>query len=373
MIREGKVCFELNLPEVVSSRMEVFYNPHMRENRDLSLLLLLTLPFEKLKVCDPMGASGVRLLRMLLETQKLEKAVYNDLSAESAQFFRKLLKNHCVDESMVEIHQEDACVFLRRHRDFHYVEVDPFGSPVPFLESALLSLRRHGILAVSATDTSVLSGTYPSTCFRRYGSMPLLSCEFYHEVGIRILIKKVVEEGAKLDYALEPVFSYSYRHYFRVFFKKQAGPKRADRVLAQVGYLLFCDRCLYRAGVKLEGLQNSCPYCGNRLLVAGPLWLGSLWDRELLEAMWQLRGAVELSENSLKLLKRIRQEATLNTLGFYTLSAIGKAFKLGQPPPIQKFLDIFKGVRTHFSGEGFRTAVSHQEFLERVHELLQRA
>lgn len=373
MIKEGKVVLDLELPQVISSRMEVFYNPHMRENRDISLLLLLTIPFEGLRVCDPMGASGVRLLRMLLETNKVERAIYNDLNQRAVEFFRRLLESNNIGKEKVEIYQEDACLLMRKLRSLHYVDVDPFGSPVPYLESSIIPLSRYGILAVTATDTSVLSGTYPKTCIRRYGSMPLLSAEFYHEVGIRILIKKVVEEGAKMDYALRPIFSYSYRHYFRVFFQKDLGPKRTDALLQKLGYLLYCDRCLFRGSVVLEALVHVCPHCGNRLLVAGPLWLGDLWDRELVENMWQMRGIVNISESTNKLLKRIREESKLQTVGFYTISSMSEAFKIGQPPPLERFLQVFEGVRTHFTGEGFRTSLSHEELIRRSHELLQRA
>ncbi|MEN3028587.1 MAG: tRNA (guanine(10)-N(2))-dimethyltransferase [Aquificaceae bacterium] len=372
MIKEGQVYLELSLPCIVSSQMEVFYNPQMRENRDLSLLLLLSLPFEGLRVCDPMGASGIRLLRMLLETERVERAVYNDVNQRAVDFFKGLVERHSLG-NRVEVYQEDACLLLRKLRNLHYVDIDPFGSPVPFLESGILPLARHGVLAVTATDTSVLSGTYPSTCLRRYGSRPLLSAEFYHEVGLRILIKKVVEEGAKSDFLLKPLFSYSYRHYFRVFFQKDIGPKRVDHLLKYIGFILYCDRCLYREGVSLEGLKASCPHCHSRLHLAGPLWLGELWDREIVEKIWQLKDRLEVSENTLKILRRIREEAKLQTTGFYTISALGKALKIGQPPPMERFLEVFEGVRTHFTGEGFRTSLDHQEVLRRSHELLQRA
>lgn len=370
MLREGKVTLNIELPKVISSRMDVFYNPYMRENRDISLLIILSVGKEDLEVCDPMGASGVRLLRMLMETSKVKRVIYNDINPSSVEFFKGLLESHKVPKDKVEIHQEDACLLLRKLRKVHYVDIDPFGSPVPFLESGILSVARHGILGITSTDTSVLSGTYPSTCIRRYGSRPLLSAEFYHEVGIRILIKKVVEEGAKLDYALKPIFSYSYRHYFRVFFKKDVGPRRADGLLKEIGYLLYCDSCLYRKGVDVESLVYSCPHCGNRLLISGPLWLGELWDLELVEKLWELRGMVEISKETNKLLKRIRQEARYKTLGFYTVSSLAKAFKLSQPPPIERFLEVFEGVRTHYTGEGFRTELPHQEVLKRIHELL---
>ncbi|MFN3947203.1 MAG: tRNA (guanine(10)-N(2))-dimethyltransferase [Aquificaceae bacterium] len=373
MIKEGKVLLDIKVPEVVSSDMEVFYNPYMRENRDLSLLILLAYFQGDVRVCDPMGASGVRLLRMLLETSRVKKAIYNDLSPKAVEFFKELIKSHNIPQEKVEIYQEDACLLLRRFRNLDYVDIDPFGSPVPFLESALLPLSRYGILAVSATDTSVLSGTYPNTCQRRYSSLPLLSAEFYHEVGIRILIKKVIEEGAKFDFALKPLFSYSYRHYFRVFFKKDIGPRRTDQVIKNIGYLLYCDVCLYRQGVFLEGLRDKCPHCGNRLLWAGPLWLGELWDEDLIRKMWEIRGMVEISKETNKLLKTILKEAKHKSVGFYSASSIARAFKIGQVPPMERLLEIFSAERTHFAGEGFRTSLPHEEVLKRVHELLQRA
>lgn len=373
MIREGKALLDLELPPVVSAKMEVFYNPHMRENRDISLLVLLSMPQEKLTVCDPMGASGVRLIRFLLETDRVEKAIYNDINPQAVAYFSRLVDAHGIDRQKVEIYQEDACLLLRRLRNCHYVDIDPFGSPVPFLESGILPVARYGVLAVTATDTSALSGTYTETCLRRYASKPLLSAEFYHEVGIRILIKKVVEEGAKMDYALRPVFSYSYRHYFRVFFIKDIGPRRVDSLVRKIGYLLYCDRCLYREGTTLEGIRHSCPYCGNRLLIAGPLWLGELWDKEFLQKMWDLRGAIELSENTAKLLKRIREESRVESLGFYTVPALCRAYRIGQPPPIERFLKVFQAVRTHFTPQGFRTPLPHEEVIKRSHELLQRS
>jgi len=372
MIREGKVLLDIELPEVVSSKMQVFYNPHMRENRDISLLMLLNMPSQDLTVCDPMGASGIRLMRFLLETNKVKKAIYNDISPSAVEFFLNLLRSHNIPEDKVEVYKEDANLLLRKLRNCHYVDIDPFGSPVPFLEGGILPLARYGLLAVSATDTSVLSGTYPETCQRRYGSKPLLSAEFYHEVGLRILIKKVVEEGAKMDYALKPVFSYSYRHYMRAFFIKDIGPKRTNALIRQIGFLLYCDKCLYREGVQVEDIRHECPHCKNRLLVAGPLWLGNLWDEGLVQRLWETRGMVEISENTNKLLKRIKDESRAQTLGFYTISSICKAFRIGQAPTIERFLEVFEGTRTHFSPEGFRTLLSHEEVLRRAHELLQR-
>ncbi len=368
MVEEGKAKLNLELPEVISTQMGVFYNPHMRVNRDISLLVMLNLG-EGITVCDILGASGARLIRALLELPNVDKVVYNDVDGKAVEKFLENLRLNGIDPSKVEVYNEDAVILARRLKNINYLDLDPFGSPVPFLESSIFPVSRHGVLSITATDTSVLSGTYPSTCMRRYGSKPLLECEFYHEVGIRILIKKVVEEGAKHDYAFRPIFSYSYRHHMKVFFKKDIGAKRADDLIRNIGYLLYCDRCLYREGVSLEEIRHTCPYCSNRLLIAGPLWLGELWSSELVQEMWKNRGAVDISRETNGLLRTILGESGLRTLGFYTISSVGRAFRIGNVPPVEVFLKLFEGVRTHFKGEGFRTELSHADFLERAREL----
>ena len=39
---------------------------------------------------------------------------------------------------------------------WHWIDIDPFGSPVPFLDTAIQALARRGVLEVSATDTAAL-------------------------------------------------------------------------------------------------------------------------------------------------------------------------------------------------------------------------
>lgn len=39
-----------------------------------------------------------------------------------------------------------------------FVDVDPFGSCMPFLDAAIGAVRDHGVLAAAATDLAVLCG-----------------------------------------------------------------------------------------------------------------------------------------------------------------------------------------------------------------------
>ena len=56
---------------------------------------------------------------------------------------------------------------------FDAVDVDPFGTPSPFVDCALRSIKDGGLLSVSATDSGVLCGVYPKVALRKYLGLPL--------------------------------------------------------------------------------------------------------------------------------------------------------------------------------------------------------
>ena len=62
-------------------------------------------------------------------------------------------------------------VLLSENR-FDYIDIDPFGSPVGFVDSAMRSIKNGGVVACTATDTAALCGVYPRVCQRRYGAIP---------------------------------------------------------------------------------------------------------------------------------------------------------------------------------------------------------
>jgi hypothetical protein len=114
MIREGKVLLKVEVPKVVSSEMPVFYNPAMVVNRDISLLIVWAMEGEELVVCDPMGASGVRSLRFLLEVPKVKKVIYNDIDQRAVESFKDHLRFNQVPEEKVEIYSEDASLLFEK-------------------------------------------------------------------------------------------------------------------------------------------------------------------------------------------------------------------------------------------------------------------
>ncbi len=375
-IREGLAL--IRIPEqrqIVSSDMPVFYNPRMRVNRDLAVLGLsyvLAVSKGPVMVADPMSASGVRAIRFIKENDFDGKVYANDISEKAVSIIKENFSLNSISENLFEISQEEANRFLRKSRGFgfDYIDLDPFGTPVPFVESCALSLKKGGILSLTATDTAPLSGTYPGTCRRRYGSKPLRN-EFKHEVGIRILIKKVIELSAQHDIALEPIFCYSHLHYFKVLFRKKRGVREVDGLLDQMGYILYCFSCGNRITVRdLFRIRENCEVCGGKFSIGGPMWLGKLWEREFTDFIIKVSSERPwLSKETFRILELIKAESELQVPGFYMVSKLCEIFGIPQQPPIKDAVQYFDGVRTHFAGDGLRTALPHSGVLKRAKRL----
>ncbi len=376
IIQEGKAKILVpEIREIVSADMPVFYNPKMRVNRDLAVLGLEFLGRKlnrELMVADPLSASGIRAIRFLKETPWVGKVFVNDINEKAVQVIKENFRLNEISPDRYEVHKQDANFFLRKNWGFgfDYVDLDPFGTPVPFVESVALSMKRGGILSLTATDTAPLSGTYPKTCLRRYGARPIRN-EFKHEIGIRILIKKVIELGAQYDIAMVPLFAYSHLHYFKLFFLKDRGAKLTDSLMSKVGYILYCFNCMNREVLfDILKAKEFCSLCGSRFSVGGPMWLGNLWDGEFTEFLF--REAIrreDISKETKRILSLVSEEARLQSVGFYMVSRLSEKLMIPKQPPIRKVTEFFEGVRTHFEGDGFRTKWSHLQVLEKSCEL----
>jgi tRNA (guanine26-N2/guanine27-N2)-dimethyltransferase len=203
----------------------------MRLNRDISVLLLSVIA-DEFQICDPLAGSGIRSLRLLKELDSgcIKELYVNDYRSNFKQSFKDELKRNKLTGKKVSLTQEDATQCMAKLAGFDYVDIDPFGSPNPFLDMAVKRMSRRGILAVTATDTGPLCGSYPKACERKYWAKPLHNY-LMHEAGLRILIRKVQLIGTQYDKALVPVLSYSKDHYMRIFFRVRKGLLRVRHLL----------------------------------------------------------------------------------------------------------------------------------------------
>jgi tRNA (guanine26-N2/guanine27-N2)-dimethyltransferase len=297
-IREGGT--DLLTPEpsafMVRGRFEpslapVFYNPKMEFSRDIAVLLLRLfsgMRDKPLEVCDPLAGSGARGIRYAKEVCNLASVVISDLNEDAIPLIRENAKINGV-EGKVTVACKDANLLLTEHAEpgqrFDYVDVDPFGTPSPFVDSAIRATKNGGVIALTATDTAPLCGIYPRACFRKYGGLPIRG-EFCHETGLRLMIGDAVTEALKHDFGTRVLISYSVDHYFRAYLQLSLGAKKGDESAAKMGYILHCPSCGWRSQAALgAALPCSCPGCNGPIRRGGPLWLGELGDEVFLSAL----------------------------------------------------------------------------------------
>jgi len=353
--------------EYAPSKAPVFYNPAMMLNRSFAVLALQTyrrLVKHELVACEPLSGCGVRGIRLAKEVEGVRKVVINDISSVAtalAEFNVKL--NKLTDKVCVA--NEDANLVLSRYaaprKRFDYVDIDPFGSPVPYVDSALRAVRNNGLLALTATDMAPLCGVHPKACIRKYGGKPLRT-EYCHELAVRLLVGCLASMAAKHEIGVDPLFSYSEYNYVRTYAQIGYGAKQADKSLQALGYVLHCFSCFHRETVKglIALLKRDCPECGSKLQVAGPLWLGSLWDEEFCRKVREHVRERNLPDEAsiLNLLMLIAKEVEA-PITYYAIDKLCDRFNLRVPSVSKVLTELenqgFQAAPTHFSRKAVRT------------------
>ncbi len=376
-IEEGSTKIQFPEFDKVSSEAPVFYNPKMELNRDISILALQT--FQKrenrqLDVCDLFGGSGIRGVRYKNEICGINKVSINDISPTANEFEKINIELNDLED--IDIFQHDASIFLRNNRGkFDIIDIDPFGTPSPFLDSAGYSARKNSLLCVTATDTSALCGTYKEPCIRKYNAKPYKS-EYCHENGIRILAGFVALTLAKYKKYIDIKLSHSTEHYMRLYIEVLKGSKATDESLNNIGYISHCKECLYRETSK--GLATStldvCPECGAKLIQTGPLWLGKIQDGEFIKEMIAESENKKLNTKKelLKLLESCLKEAESEPT-FYDIHAICRVLKISAPKLDLVIEEIQKQgydvVKTHYNPLGIKTKMPIAEIKKIIQHL----
>jgi len=344
-IQEGLATITISSETKISKQLNVFYNPVMKTNRDLSIAVLNAWSKKDLHICDLMAASGTRSIRFFLELEKnkIKHITINDYSKKAIKSIKDNLKQNKLEKNKkITITCKDADIMLLESTGFDYIDIDPFGTPVVFLDAACKRLSRDSILAITATDTSSLAGTYPKTCKRNYDAIPLHT-GIMHEIGIRILIRKCQLVAAQYNKALTPILSYFKDHYYRVFFECHKGRQKADAIMQQHGTIT----------VKNETI--------------GPLWKGRLWDTAFVATMHTEQ------KESQRFLDVLKKEMTIQHLGFYDIHALCKEEHVQIPRYDRLFAAIEKTgnavTRTHFSLEGITSTIGEQALREIIKSL----
>ena len=353
-IREGSTY--LLVPKVAAlhsrgpgtKKMDVFFNPVMEFSRDISVLILREfVKGRKVTLLDGLAGTGARGVRLAKEVDGDFLVVLNDHNPMAVELVKKNIELNNLSNSRVEKQKMNT---LTSREYFDYVDIDPFGSPVNFIDAAVQSLRRNGMLAVTATDSAPLCGTYKKTSLRRYGAMPVKT-QYSHEIGARILAGHCVRTAAQYDIALTPVLSFFSDHYLRIHLRVARGARKADSARSNVGYVLHNRKSGERKVV------DEIPNEMSEHELAGPLWTGNLHDKVFLNEINPDKN-LGTKKKMEKFLDLWIAEADAPPL-FYELNEIASLTRTSPIPlntMIEKLKDEgFSATRTHFSPNGFKT------------------
>lgn len=339
----------------------VFYNPLMKISRDLMVLVNYSYFGSKTYFfIDSLAGTGVRGIRLALETNSY--GIVNDVDSLAYHYMVRNIELNKVSDRVQPFMCESNSLFNNYTFSgiiVDYIDVDPYGSPIPFIDSAVRPLGKKSLLGVTATDTAPLVCSHKRKALRRY-NINCIDVDFEKELGLRILLYNLVIRSTSQDVSLKPLISYYYKHYYRVFFEALRSSRGAYEVISDCrGYLWYCLDTIERGFVKeIDIVENKCS-TGKQLII-GPLWICRLGDIDFLKIV------IKNTEKYSEFIEH-RLSSILNTLiNDYQVEQpyirYDKFFSTIRRNivPINEFLDTirehgFEAYRTHFDPRGVRT------------------
>ncbi|KAL3813496.1 hypothetical protein ACJIZ3_014764 [Penstemon smallii] len=250
------------------------------------------------RVLEALSASGLRALRYAREVDGIGQVVALDNDKASVEACRRNIKfNGSVACSKVESNLADARVYMMTHpKEFDVVDLDPYGSPSVFLDSAVQSVVDGGILMCTATDMAVLCGGNGEVCYSKYGSYPLRG-KYCHEMALRILLACIESHANRYKRYIVPVLSVQMDFYVRVFVRIYTSASAMKNTPLKLSYVYQCIGCdsfhLQTIGRTVSkntsvrylpgfgpAVAQECSDCGKKYNMGGPIWSAPIHDEE---------------------------------------------------------------------------------------------
>ncbi|XP_018576509.1 probable tRNA (guanine(26)-N(2))-dimethyltransferase [Anoplophora glabripennis] len=385
----------------------VFYNPVQEFNRDLSISVITTFAKlyteEKIKKADKqpndinvitsykndtatagvkcedgisileaLSATGLRSIRYAKEIPGIKEIIANDISHKAVEDIkRNIAENNVAD--IVSPSHSDATLLMYQHRkgnQFDVIDLDPYGCPSVFLDSAVQAVKEGGLLLITATDMAVLAGNSPETCYSKYGavSLRIKSC---HEMALRILLQCIEAHANRYGRYIIPLISLSADFYVRVFVRVFSGAYKCKFTTSKLSHVYHCTGCdsfaLQPLGILRTNDKNNkqvkfslptgpsvpqkCEHCGHPHHIGGPIWSAPLHSPEFVQAV--LRAAPE----NLNTYKRI--QGVLSVIGeelldvplYYTLERLSGVIHVEMPPIL--------ALRSAILNAGYKVSFTH--------------
>jgi tRNA (guanine26-N2/guanine27-N2)-dimethyltransferase len=383
-IKEGKTSLLVPssaLSQSVPPKNPAFFNPNAKWNRDISMLVykVYTSSSKNKTLADSICGVGARGLRASVEVPLIETIYLNDLNPIAIEFAKESAKLNQVQDKCI-FKTNDVCKFLnfeeREIRRFDIVDLDPFGSPSPYVDCVLRSVCNGGLISITATDTAVLCGVYPCVCYRKYYGFPIRT-EYSNEIGVRLLVSFIALNATRFDLSVVPYFCHSNLHYLRVYLKIIFSSSLANTVSSKIGFIKHCQKCKSRRVEKIREPNLVCDLCGAKCVIAGPLWIDSLFDPDFVNSMLNelknSEGSASPANDHNRLLKTMQIcTSELPIPAYFETDSIASSAKKSSIS-LDKVISTlvsngFQSSKTIMNEKGFKTNASPKEIIELLYK-----
>jgi tRNA (guanine26-N2/guanine27-N2)-dimethyltransferase len=366
-----------------------------------------TAPFS---ILDALSATGLRALRYAKEIPFATSITSNDMSAKAVESIKLNVKHNKLEDT-IKPNTGNAIAYMYSYCDkkgYDVIDLDPYGTAAPFIDSAIQAINDDGLLCVTCTDSAIFaSHGYLEKTYSQYGGLPFKG-ESCHEGGLRLILHAIASSAGRYGMAIEPLLSLSIDYYIRVFVRVRKAPTDVKLLAGKTMIVYSCDNgCgawttqylarnkvtknkkgdpFYKHGFAAGPTTDEhCRHCGTKTHLVGPMYGGPLHnvgfiervlaqlnevDRETYPTMDRIEGMLRTAQEEVTFgVKESNSDADKKTRVldslipkadpaeidhhpfFFTPSSVSKIVHCSAPP-----LAAVRGALRH---AGFRVAMSH--------------
>ncbi len=313
----------------------VFYNPAMVTNRDVVSAFIKAMRElgERVNIAiDAMCGTGVRGIRLVKESD-VPRVVMIDVDWDAVSIAQLNARINGV-EGAVSVERRDCREYMymskRERLVMDFIDIDPFGSPAPYVQAAIETVRGGGFVAFTATDLAPLEGKYPKKLYRRYWVRGRKIGVSKH-AAIRNLLAFVARIAAIVDRYVEPLYAYYDRHYVRIYLRIKKGKSRAFECIDKcIGSISYCNVCgFWKMG---KEPVDMCPICGSRTEIISGTWICETARVEVARKVLDVIARYSwYSERSKAIAQSVFKEAEIGNVLPYRISLVCRFLKVNMP------------------------------------------
>jgi tRNA (guanine26-N2/guanine27-N2)-dimethyltransferase len=261
-------------------------------------------------ILDALSATGLRALRYAQEIPFATDITSNDMSQHAVASIKLNVKHNKLEDK-ITAKTGNAIAYMYSYCDkkgYDVIDLDPYGTAAPFLDSAIQAINSDGLLCVTCTDSAIFaSHGYLEKTYSQYGGLPLKG-EPCHEGGLRLLLHAIASSAARYGMAIEPMLSLSIDYYIRVFVRIRKSPNDVKMLAGKTMLVYHCDSgcgswsTQFLARNRVTSNKNGdkfykysfaagpsadehCQHCGFKTHLSGPMYGGPLHNVGFVERL----------------------------------------------------------------------------------------